>query len=249
MSQPADDTVIERIAPKLYDPVRAVRFEAAMKLARVPQEKIRDQDRTILVETLQEYRQAMEYNSDFAPQRFNLGNLEQLQGNSEKAIEFYQAAIDIDEQFFPAKVNLAMVYNTIGKNEEAEHLLRQVVAARPRLYEVAYSLGLLLSEMEKYTEAALYLGRAADGMPYYSRVRYNHGLALLKLQRWQEGAEALKKAVLLEPNQEEYFVTLVKLYLNFRMNGDAIQLARDVLQLAPDHVSAKEFLEVVQKAQ
>jgi len=245
IEQPDEETILKIIAPKLYDPVRAVRLEAALTLAAVPLEKIREDDREAFKEHLEEYRKAMEYNADFAPQRYNLGNLERVLGNTDEARKYYLAAIGIDDQFFPAKVNLAMEYNRAGENKEAEQLLIEVVEQHPEMYEIAYSLGLLLSEMEKYEEAAFYLGRAADGMEHYSRALYNHGLALLKLKRWQEGANALKKAVLQDPMVNEYFVTLVNLYLNFRMNDQARGLAEDVLKLVPDHAAARELLQAM----
>ncbi len=245
MTQPSQETILKQIAPKLYDPVKAVRLEAALMLAQVPIETIHEQDRQTLQETIEEYRTAMKYNSDFAPQRYNLGNLARAQGNSDKAMEYYHAAIDIDDFFFPAKVNLAMEFNQKGNNKEAEKLLRDVVDGNPRLYEISYSLGLLLAEMGNHEEAAKYLGRAADGMPGNSRVRYNQALALLKLKRWQEGADALEKAIFQDPAIEEYFVTLVKLYLNFRMNEKAHQLAKAVLEVVPDHKTAKEILSVM----
>ena len=241
----SEKTELKLIAPKLYDPVKAVRIEAAVKLARIPRNQLREDDRQAMQENLDEYRQAMEYNADFPSQRYNLGNLEMALGNHDKAMHYYLASLSIDEQFIPAKVNMAMEYNRLGKNEEAEKLLREVVTAEPQMYHIHYSLGLLLSEMEKYDEAASYLGSAADGMPGYSRARYNYGLALLKLKRWQDGAEALKKVVLQEPDVPEYFVTLANLYLNLRMNGQARALAEEVLQLSPDNANARELLMVI----
>lgn len=245
MEQPDEETVLKLVAPKLYDPVKAVRLEAAVKLAAIPLERLREHDRKAMRENLAEYRQAMEYNADFAPQRYNLGNLERAMGNPEKAMEYYLASLKIDDQFVPAKVNLAMEYNRLGRNGEAEKLLKEVVAAEPRMFEIHYSLGLLLSEMRNYDEAAYYLGSAADGMAHYSRARYNYGLALLKLKRWEDGAEALKKAVLQDPYVDEYFVTLANLYLNFRMTSHARALADEVLHLAPDNATARELLQVL----
>ncbi|MGB3211413.1 MAG: tetratricopeptide repeat protein [Desulforhopalus sp.] len=247
LEQPDKETTMKLIAPKLYDPVKAVRLEAALKLAGVPEEHIREADRVAFQDSLQQYRQAMEYNSDFAPQRYNLGNLERALGNREKAMEYYREAIKIDDHFFPAKVNLAMDYNLAGENEEAEQLLREVVIAAPEMHEISYSLGLLLSERGKYKEAAIYLGRAANGMPQYSRARYNEGLALLKLERWQDGAESLEKALMLDPTVEIYFVTLVNLYLHFRMPDKALKLAEKVLKVVPEHETAKELLETLNR--
>ncbi len=236
---------LKLVAPKLYDPVKAVRLEAALVLATVPRDSIRQDDRDPLDKNLEEYRQAMLYNADFAAQCFNLGNLASNLGNKQEAIEYYLQAIEIDDLFYPAKVNLAMAYNQAGKNDEARILLQEVISEHPELYEIAYSLGLLHSEMNNYEEAAEYLGRAADGMPSYTRARYNQALALLKLQQWEAGETALNKALQVEPANREYFVTLANFYINFRQTEKAKRLAIKTLEKVPDHPDAQELLKML----
>jgi tetratricopeptide (TPR) repeat protein len=244
--QNAEQAVLQvHIAPKLYDPVKAVRIEAAAALARLPERMIREDDRAALAAGLEEYRVAMRYNSDFAPQRYNLGNLAAALGNDDEARDFYEQAIAIDDQFYPAKVNLAMALNRRGDNQTAETLLREVLDQQPQLHEVRYSLGLLLAELEEYEKAADMLGEAADGMPDYTRPRYNQALALLKLQRYEEGERALLEALEVDPANREYFSTLANLYLNFRMIGKAEQLARTILKSDPDHPDATRLLEMI----
>jgi tetratricopeptide (TPR) repeat protein len=235
------------IAPKLYDPVKAVRIEAAAALASVPTSSIKADDIDAFTSNLEAYRQAMLYNSDFAPQRYNLGNLAAAQGDEDGAIAYYRQAIKIDDQFYPAKVNLAMALNRRGDNRAAEKLLREVVKRNPQLGEVRYSLGLLLAEMENYEEAASMLGSAADNMPSYSRPRYNQALALLKLKRYEDGEQALLKALEVEPENSEYFSTLANLYLNFGMIDRAEQLARTILEKVPDHRAAAQLLELIEQ--
>ena len=48
------DTRLKLIAPKLYDPVRAVRMEAALQLASIPEELIREDDRQAFAQNLEE---------------------------------------------------------------------------------------------------------------------------------------------------------------------------------------------------
>jgi tetratricopeptide (TPR) repeat protein len=237
------ETRIKLLEPKLYDKVKGVRIEAASALAAVQPEKLRPDDRKTFQHVLQEYRQAMEYNSDFAPQRYNLGNLEAALGQTDTAISYYRQALQIDNQLYQAKVNLAMQLNGKGQNAEAANLLRQVVNEQPDIHEVAYSLGLLLAEMGNYHDASKFLGKAADGMPTYSRPRYNQALALLKLQKWEEGERALLQALTQEPENREYFLTLINLYLNFRMVDKARNTAKWILESVPDHQQAKELLE------
>jgi tetratricopeptide (TPR) repeat protein len=236
------ETRLKRIAPKLYDPVKAVRIEAAMMLSRLPEEQLREDDRETFRNVLEEYRQAMLYNADLAAQRYNLGNLAVNREHAEEAISHYQKSIAIDDQFFPAKVNLAMLYNSQGNNDQAETLLREVMTLNPESFETAYSLGLLLAEMGKLEDAVIYLGVAANGMPDYARAQYNYGLALLQLARYAEGEGWLLKALGLEPRNREYFVALVNLYLRAKKVDKAVLLAQGLLQSDPEHPDALEFL-------
>ncbi len=240
------ETKIKLIEPKLYDQVKAVRIEAAAALVKVPLTALRAENRETFSTVLEEYRKAMLYNSDFAPQRYNLGNLEAALGNLDKAIVFYRQAIGIDGQFYPAKINLAMQLNQRGENQEAVSLFKQVLHDRPDFYEASYSLGLLLGELGEHQEASSYLENAADGMPQYSRARYNYALVLLKQQKWQQGEGAILKALEIEPGNREYFVTLANLYLNFRMRDHAIRLARNILGKVPNHEQAQQLLKAVE---
>jgi len=236
------DTRLRRIAPKLYDPVKAVRMEAAMMLSGLPRDKLRRDDREAFKKGLDEFRQAMLYNADFAPQRYNLGNLAANLGEDLQAVEYYQKAIAIDDQFYPAKVNLAMLYNRQGKNNEAERLLREVLKQNAELYEVSYSLGLLLAEMKKYEDAEAFLAKAAAGMPDYGRVHYNHGQLLLILGQPKKAQIALETALALEPKNQDFFVALANCYLRTGQPDRARSLAENSVRRFPDHKNAKEVL-------
>ena len=235
------ETRLKRIAPKLYDPVKAVRMEAAMMLSVMPKEMLREDDQEAFEQGLAEYREAMLYNADMAAQRYNLGNLAVNQGDDEQAIAVYEKAIAIDDRFYPAKVNLAMLYNRQGKNREAEKLLREVVEREPELYEVSYSLGLLLAEMQQYQDAERYLGKAAVGMNY-GRAHYNHGQVLMVLNKPRQAETALQKALSLEPQNQEFFIALAQLFLKNGRPDKARSLAIETLHSVPDHIAATDLL-------
>jgi len=235
------ETRLKRVAPKLYDPVRAVRMEAAMLLSTLPEERLRAADREAFEKGLAEYRAAMRYNADLAPQRFNLGNLAANLGENASAEAAYRKSIAIDEQFYPAKVNLAMLLNRQGKNAEAEQLLREVIDRNPQLYEVAYSLGLLLAELGRYADAEHYLAEAAAGMPDYARVHYNHGQVLSVLNQTGQAEAALQKALEVEPQEQEFFIALAQLYLRTGQIDKARLLADETLRRFPDHSAAVDL--------
>jgi len=141
------------IFPLLYDPVRAVRIQAALGIASIKNLKLTRDQEIVFEFVKKEYIAAMEYSGDFPSGRYNLALMYHSLGQADKAIENYEHSIKIDTLFFPAKNNLAMLYNAQGKNKKAEKLLMQILEEQPQMYEIAYSLGLLLVEEKKYDSA------------------------------------------------------------------------------------------------
>jgi predicted CXXCH cytochrome family protein len=233
------------LAAMLYDPVKAVRIEAARRLTGIPSPQLDEKQNELFRTTLLEYEQAMEYSGDFAFGRYNLANLYTNLKKPELAIENYKAALDIDGQFYPAKVNLAMLYNQMGQNDKTEKLLREVVSEQPELYEVKYSLGLLLAEEKKYAEAARYLREAAEGMPNRSRVHYNLGLLLDYLGRDLQAESALQRALELEPANMEYLNAIAQYYLKREMYEQAKRIAEQIISRHPTNRLGPQLLEIV----
>ena len=246
---PPPDTALEAaaMAPLLYDPVKAVRIEAAVKLAGGPSRHLDADQQRRFQSVLAEYVAAMTYSGDFASNRYNLGNLYTALDRPEDAIAQYRAAIRIDNLFYPAKVNLAMLYNALGDKDAAERLLRQVTSEHPEQVEVAYSLGLLLAETGQYDSAALYLRKAAEGMPGQARVHYNLGMLLDYLQQDAPAEAALRKALELEPDQLDYLSVLAQFFLKKQRFDEAKQVAEQIMQKHPASGLGPRILEFIKE--
>jgi tetratricopeptide (TPR) repeat protein len=235
------------LASALYDPVKAVRTEAARRMTEIPTPRLDADEQKVFQNALGEYQQSMEYSADFAFGRYNLGNLYANLKQPEKAIENYRAAVRIDNQFYPAKVNLAMLFNQMGRRDEAEILLREVVAAQSELYEVQYSLGLLLAEKNEFGEAVRYLDMAAAGLPDRSRVHYNLGLLLQHLKRDSEAEAALLTSLEIEPDNFDYLYALADHYLKRQKLVQARRIAEQMIAKHPDKSIGYEILNFVVK--
>ena len=231
----------------LYDPVKAVRIEAARRMAKVSDPALDSNQKMVFQASLDEYQKSMEYSADFAFGRYNLANLYVNLRQPEKAVESYKAAIKIDNLFYPAKVNLAMLYNQMGKNNEAEKLLREVVTFHPESYEVHYSLGLLLAEEKKYAEAANYLKQAARGMPNRARIHYNLGLLLQHLKRDLDAEASLLKAKELEPDNLDYLYALADFYLKRKKLQQARSIAQEMVARHPTQRIGHDILQLIEK--
>jgi tetratricopeptide (TPR) repeat protein len=237
-----DRALADVIGPLLYDPVKAVRIEAAQKLAGEPTKLLTPEQRQVFESALGEFEESMTYSADFAFGRYNLGNLYAALNRPEDAIRNYEAAIKIDDLFYPAKVNLAMLYNQRGENERAEVLLREVVGAHPELYDAAYSLGLLLAEMKQYGDAAEFLQEAAKGLPERPRIQYNLGLVLQHLRRYGEAEAALQAALALAPDNMDYLYALADHYIKRGQLEKAEHIARQMVAKHPDRPMGHQLL-------
>jgi tetratricopeptide (TPR) repeat protein len=230
-----DQKLVDLIGPLLFDPVKAVRIEAAQRLAGHLSQRLSSDQRKVFSTALGEYEKSMLYSADFAFGRYNLANLYAARGRPEEAIRNYQAAIRIDGLFYPAKVNLAMLHNQRGENTEAETLLREVVKAHPDLYDVAYSLGLLLAETKQYDDAAVFLKKASEGLPERARIQYNLGLLLQHLNQDPAAEVALTRALKLEPDNMDYLYALADFYIKREQWQKAEGMAKHMVAKHPDH--------------
>ncbi len=238
-----DEKALARvIGPFLYHPVKAVRMEAALRLAGSPAKQLSSDQQEIFRAALHEFERSMEYSADFASGRYNLGNLYTALNRPEEAIRNYEAAIKIDDLFYPAKVNLAMLYNGRGDNDRAEVLLREVVEAFPEVYEASYSLGLLIAEMKQYAEAAEFLDRAAKGLPKRHRIQYNLGLVLQYLKRNAEAEAALRGALERAPDNMDYLYALADHYIKRGQLEKAEHIARQMVAKHPDRPMGHQLL-------
>jgi tetratricopeptide (TPR) repeat protein len=237
----------DRLASMLYDPVKAVRTEAARRLTEIENRHLDAGQQKVFQASLAEYKRSMEYSGDFAFGRYNLGNLHAALKQPDEAIRNYLAAVRIDGLFYPAKVNLAMLYNQKGENPKAEALLREVTASHPDLYEVHYSLGLLLAEENRYAEAADHLKRAIIGMPSRARIHYNLGLLLQYLKQDTDAEASLLKAQELDPDNFDYLFALADFYLKREKMQQARSVAEEMVARHPTQRIGHDLLNLIEK--
>jgi len=200
--------LVDLVAPLLFDPTKAVRGQAAVRLAAVSRDLLKPYQLEALDEATSEYEETMRYSLDFPFAGHNLANLYVARGDLARAEEYYRRAIEIDDLFVPAKMNLAVLYNSQGRNDEAEVLLRGVLEHYPDNHDAEYSLALLLVETERAEEALSWLRRAAVGMPERTRIRYNLGLLQQQLGLLPEAEASLRAAIEAEPGNLDYLYAL-----------------------------------------
>jgi tetratricopeptide (TPR) repeat protein len=229
------------VGPLLFDPVRAVRLEAAARLAGPAAANLEPYQSEALQKNLTEFEQTMTYSLDFAHAGHNLGNLYERMGDAARAETFYRRAIAVDALFFPAKMNLAVLLDAQGRTAEAVRLLQEVLEAYPDHAGAAYSLALGLAGLERYEEAEDAMRRAAAGMPDNPRVHYNRGLLLQQLGRDEAARASLERAQELQPESFDILYALAGLYVKLRRFDDADQIADRLIAAHPQQAAGSEL--------
>jgi predicted CXXCH cytochrome family protein len=237
---------VEILIPLLNDPVKAVRYETAVKLSQIPIEQFPEKSKNALAAALDEYKMAMEYSADFPASRHNLGNYYLNLGNTEDAVHNYKKAIELDDEFYPAKVNLAMLYNREGQNDKTELLLRDVTQQHPELYEANYSLGLLLAELGNYNDAVGYLEKAGELIPERVRIFYNLGLIYQHLGDNTKAEQALLKGININPADFDLLFALSDFYIKRNQKGKAKKYIDQIAELYPENTIVKQLYEALQ---
>jgi len=200
-------TLARLLGPLLQDPVRAVRNEAAARLAGAPAARLTTAQRNAHAAALDEYIEGQRYMSDLPSGPFNLGTIYAAQGRTADAERQYRRALSIDDQFFMAKVNLAQLLSGQGRLPEAAKLLQEARNQRPDDANIAFSLGLLLGEMGKLDEAEQALRASLVADARLAPAAYNLAV-LIGERRLSEATNLARQAATLQPDVPRYAWTL-----------------------------------------
>ncbi|MGZ6060358.1 MAG: tetratricopeptide repeat protein [Myxococcaceae bacterium] len=224
-------TLVRLLTPLLGDPIRAVRSQAAARLAGAPARLLAEPARKAYDTALAEQIQGQRYMSDLPSGPFNLGNLYAALGRPVDAEREYRRALKLDDQLFMALTNLATLLAGRGQLEEAEQLLRQAHQQQPRQPGIALNLGLLLAERGNMVEAEQMLRAALAADPQLAPAAFN--LAVLVGQRSPAEAMALtRRATELRPEDPRYAWTFA--YYQSRA-GDLAGAAATLERLVAAH--------------
>ena len=213
----------------LWDPVRAVRVEAAGAFADVPDDELATEQRAARDRALDDFFLAQRSNAERPESHVNLGIVYSKRGQRADARRAYEAALRIAPWFVPAYVNLADLLRAEGKDDEGEGLLRKALAVDPRNAAVHHALGLLLVRRSRAAEARVELARAAELAPGDPSFVYANAIALHSAGRVDEALAALRAGQQRAPGARSLLVALVTIT---RERGDTKEARRWAERLA-----------------
>ena len=236
-SLPLEQRVVA-LEPRLEDPRRAVRIDAARALAAA---RRRVSKPHALDAALAEYRAAQSINADRPESHANLGILHARLGDLDRARREYETAIRVGPFFVPAYVNLADLERRQQREDQAEAVLGRGLERVPDSAPLQHALGLLRVRQQRSAEAVSALSRAAELEPETPRYAYVLGIALHSNGSTREALAMLKKANQTHPTDRDILVALMTLHRDEGELDAARLYAKRLIALRPEDAAARTF--------
>jgi tetratricopeptide (TPR) repeat protein/cytochrome c553 len=234
------DTLVAIAGPRLDDPVRAVRLEAAAIGAAIPPGRLDAAMTSARQRAIDDYRTRELANADRPETWLDLGLLETKLGHADKAEETFARAIRVAPWFVPGYVNLADLYRAIGRDGEGGTLLRRAVAIAPDNAEAHHALGLWLVRQKQGDDALAEFAKAAELRPD-ARFAYVFGVALHSAGKTDRALEVLRTAWDRHPGDHQVLVALVTIERDSGKLDDAKKHADALVALMPNDEGAKRL--------
>jgi Flp pilus assembly protein TadD len=234
------------VYPLLHDPVRMVRFEAALALASVPAEVFTPGQTADLDEALSEYREGQLRNGDWPESHLNLGNSYLERGQLDEARKAYESAIRIEPDFASAYVNLADLFRVEGDDRAGEDVLRKAIERLPEDPDLHHARGLQLVRLHRMEEAVTELRRAAELRPEEPRYSYVYAVALSGSGDLAGAIRVLTGAIARNPDDRDLLLALGGFYRQAGERAKALEIASALVARRPDDAEARALLGALQ---
>jgi predicted CXXCH cytochrome family protein len=244
----ADPAVrVQLLVPRLVDPVRSVRMEAARALAGAPERSLAEADRPAFTRAIGEYVAAEQFNADRPESVANLGTLAMERGDVALAETQLKRAIALDPRYTPAVANLADLYRGTDREADADKVIRDALGVSPNDATLHYVLGLSLARQKRLNDAVTELAKAVQLAPDNARYAYVYAVALHSGGKVPAAIAVLEKAHQRFPADRDVLQGLIAFERDRGNRAAAQRWAQQLVALAPGDPQARQLAESLQK--
>ncbi len=225
LREASSEELAVRVAPKLADPVRAVRLEAVRALVRHGHNAIGSQDFERAWKELLEGLQALQ---DQAEAHVELAILSDQLGEEAKAVEAYERAIRLDPRSVIARNNLGIVYARQAGRLFDQLQLAEKTGQSAQVEKLRQLLAQKTAQAEKHYQAALAV------QPDLLEVQDNLARLYYAVGRHQDAEAQFRKMIAQAPERAETYFYLAQLLAEDESRlAEAAQLLAKAVELAP----------------
>lgn len=123
--------------------------------------------------------------------------------NYEKALDCYERALKINPSGFRILVSKGIALSIMGRYEEALQTFDEAIEISPEFADAWYNKGYLLFTLKDYSNSIVCFEKTTMYDKTYFKAWKYKGIALYYLGEYEEALESLKKALELDPDNQE----------------------------------------------
>jgi spermidine synthase len=169
---------------------------------------------------------------------YYLGNLYNINGNSDKAIGYYNEVLRSDPSSSVAHNNLGVALRSLGRFDEAITHFSKALQINYDYGMAHYNFGVVLMEMNRFDEAVKHFSEALRINPEHLNAHYKSGLILSKQGKFDEAINHYSIILKIDDGHTDAYNDMgIALARQGRLD-EAFNYFSKVIQLDPDHVKA-----------
>jgi len=187
---------------------------------------------------IQQFREAMRLNPDFAEAHYNLALVYEGAGQRQEAIRHWEEALRLEPDFPEAENNLGAALMAQGEVREAIDHYQQAVRLKPGFAGARYNLAVALEQAGRVREAIEEYKQVLRYQPESTAARNNLGVALMGQGQVPEAMEQYEQALRIKPENTEAHYNLGIALTRLGRIADAITQYEQALRIRPDFAEA-----------
>ncbi|NRA94634.1 MAG: tetratricopeptide repeat protein [Planctomycetes bacterium] len=233
--------------PMMDDSVRAVRIEAARRLASIQDGVLSGASLAARERGIAAYVSAQMVNADRAFAHENIGLLRAEQGRLDEAVAAYRTALRLDPNARNAWANLADVHRERGDDDAAVRILRDGLARLPDAPGLHHALGLALVRVKQYRQSLKPLGKAWVLDRGVARHGYMYGVALMSTGQGRQALDVLESVHGEHPTDRDVLQALVTIARDLDDVARALRHARTWQKLDPQDTALQAQIQQLEQ--
>lgn len=182
-------------------------------------------------EAIENYRQALRVEPNFAVPHYSLGNLFMAQGKLDEAARHYLEAVRIDPDYAEAHNNLGNLLARRGELGNAIRYYRRALELSPARSEIHFNLGNVLVGAGALEQAAEHLQQAVKINPDYAEAYHNLGRVRAAQGDLNEAIVQFRRAVRVRPEFAEAHESLGRALAQQGNKAEAAQHYQEALRI------------------
>lgn len=196
----------------------------------------------------EKFHRLLEFEEDFAPARFYLGEVYRLQGRPEQAFKWYQKTIELDGRMTGPRFRMAELFIRAGEFKKARDLLRMEYRIGIEDVDVLIAMGWMFLQMGAHGDANHCFLQVLEQDNHHYKAFFGLSASLAAIDQHESALQCLRHAIRLDNRNRDMLLSAGWLAFKLGKWAHAITYARKCCKLSPDQQPYKSRCRELKRA-